>query len=386
MGICPFLTPTAPFIEGADHDEEMRHLLRCREEDCLVWSIEYHACNIPRLAELVSGVQLIEARSESKIERMVHILTGYSSDISTQLTGFEKATEQATIKIGQNLKQVVASGFDDLQDLLRTQLNFIQNGMDENSDKIKSSLDNLKDALLQGIDRIIQSNKSQAERLSHLLEGQNRLFTDFISVQNKRMEKMEDLVELTARNNQQILNFLNEQETRRQAEDRRRQIQEGRDHNNQGVALFHKQAYEAAAAEFKEAITLFPDFPEAHNNLGLTLSRLKQSDEAKSHFIKAIKLLPDMVESYINLGCVYHLESDFNEAIKYFEEALKHKGNLAPAYTNLGNAYHELDKFKEAVSAWKRAVEIDPDEIEAKTCLERYGASNQEESESQGVT
>jgi len=42
-------------------------------------------------------------------------------------------------------------------------------------------------------------------------------------------------------------------------------------HHRLGSALYAKGQYDAAIAEFKEAIRLNPDFAEAHNDLGSAL-------------------------------------------------------------------------------------------------------------------
>ncbi len=466
MAICPFLTPTAPMVEGADRDEELRHLLRCREDDCLMWNSEYKSCNIPRLAELLSGVQLVETRSEAKIERLVGISSEHKSDMDSQLTRLNtlqkelerlqnqalEANAQAVAHSheltekqingvetsAQLLRETLQKQFSDLQDVFRTQLKFLQNQTHEESSAIQSNLADIKatDAVqhaqlcevvsrqIQGaqdsvvfqlknlqadvagamgdlkttliaeqtrtievsrentltLERAVAQTLTQClseklDRVTEHIAAQHQLIQDFIGAQSERINRLELLIEQTTSNNQQILIFLKEQAARRAAEDLRLQATIAREHNNQGVALFHKRAYEAAVAEFEEALRLQPDLADAHNNLGLALSQLGKKADAQTHFKQAIQLKPVMAEAYVNLGCLYHLDSDYNEAIRMFEEALKQEINMAVAYTNLGNAYHELDRFDEAVTAWKRAIEIDPNEAEALHNLSLYSVA-----------
>jgi len=42
-----------------------------------------------------------------------------------------------------------------------------------------------------------------------------------------------------------------------------------------GFALYHKGQYDAAIAEYREAIRLKPGFAEAHNNLGMAIKRVR---------------------------------------------------------------------------------------------------------------
>ncbi len=60
---------------------------------------------------------------------------------------------------------------------------------------------------------------------------------------------------------------------------------------NAGVVLFPRQKAKAGA-KFKEAIHLWPKFPEALYNLGLCLIELKKYDEARSYFNQVKNLNP----------------------------------------------------------------------------------------------
>lgn len=446
MSICPFLTPTAPLVEGADRDEELRHLLRCREEDCLMWNGEHQMCNIPRLADLLRGSQLVETRTESKVDRLVTIFEEHTAGMDEKLTtlaelqrGFESLQEKANAEIADlireshsiahrqidaageiaeksaaaqaeqsekytaqltELQAVVNRQTDSAIDAIRTQLKFIQNQVSESTELLNTAITSIISGSEENTQKLVQTYTNQSEAIKNsLVENlkafgekmtgnfeairsevakQSEVLEKFVDTEEKRITQLQALVEQTARNNAEILEFLKDQAQRRAEEDAQKQLQLAREHNNQGVVFFHKQAFAAALLEFEKALEWHENFPEAHNNIGLTLSQLDRQDEAKTHFKKAIELKPDMPESYINLGCVYHLESDFNEAIQMFETALQHETNLAAAYTNLGNAYHELEKFAEAIKAWQRAVEIDPDEIEARENLEKYATVNEE--------
>ncbi len=68
-------------------------------------------------------------------------------------------------------------------------------------------------------------------------------------------------------------------------------------HFNAGVVLFTRQKSKAVS-KFKEAVHLWPKFPEALFNLGLCLVELKKFEEARSFFNRGKRLNPKGRETY----------------------------------------------------------------------------------------
>src|SRR5262245_28323964 len=64
----------------------------------------------------------------------------------------------------------------------------------------------------------------------------------------------------------------------------------------QGVALLQKGDFVRAAASFRSALRLKPDFAEAHNALGLALGQQGQLDAAINSFREAVRLRADFAE------------------------------------------------------------------------------------------
>ena len=59
---------------------------------------------------------------------------------------------------------------------------------------------------------------------------------------------------------------------------------------------------EEAIAEYREALRLKPDYPEAHANLGNALKDQGKLDEAITECREALRLKPDYAEAHYNLG------------------------------------------------------------------------------------
>jgi tetratricopeptide (TPR) repeat protein len=74
------------------------------------------------------------------------------------------------------------------------------------------------------------------------------------------------------------------------------------DHYNKGVAFGDEGKLAKAIAEYRSAILIDPDFPEAHYNLGIALAARGKRREAIAEFRKVIHLKPDYVKAHNELG------------------------------------------------------------------------------------
>ncbi|MCI0408690.1 MAG: tetratricopeptide repeat protein, partial [Acidobacteria bacterium] len=66
----------------------------------------------------------------------------------------------------------------------------------------------------------------------------------------------------------------------------------------------------------------------------------------------------------------------YERALEMFNQALQASSDSAVAYTNLGNTYYKLNRHEQALGAWKRAVELDPLNENARRYLRMYQQEN----------
>ncbi|HAX61360.1 MAG TPA: hypothetical protein DCX95_02215 [Elusimicrobia bacterium] len=81
---------------------------------------------------------------------------------------------------------------------------------------------------------------------------------------------------------------------------------------------------------------------------------------------------PDLPETMFNLGNVYYKTGNYEDAIKNYEKAAYSKDIFlqSKAYYNIGNALFRLGKFPEAIQLYKKALELNPDDKDAKFNIE----------------
>src|SRR5262249_55396532 len=132
--------------------------------------------------------------------------------------------------------------------------------------------------------------------------------------------------------NRAVIQAVETQLQRDQADLARRQREEAEVCNNRGVGLYYRGALDAALAAFRRAVELLPDYAEAHNNLGLVLSRMGQEEEATRAFQEALRIDPAMAEVYNNLGFMYHTTGKFDRAVQMFGQAIQNSADSSVAY------------------------------------------------------
>jgi eukaryotic-like serine/threonine-protein kinase len=117
--------------------------------------------------------------------------------------------------------------------------------------------------------------------------------------------------------------------------------------------------WEAAAAEFKRAIELKPNYATAHYSYAIThLAALGKLDEAISEMMEAKELDPLSLIINTNLGWVLYFARRYDEAIKQIHKALEIDENFNVAYFKLGQVYERLGKYDEAIELYLKAQQL----------------------------
>ncbi len=109
-------------------------------------------------------------------------------------------------------------------------------------------------------------------------------------------------------------------------------------HGNLGMILAGRGQVDKAMANYRKALEIRPDYPEAYYNLGVALSECGRLDEAIVNYRKALEIKPGYAAAYNNLGAALAGRRQFDEAIASCRKALAIEPNDAGTYNNLGMA------------------------------------------------
>jgi protein O-GlcNAc transferase len=140
-------------------------------------------------------------------------------------------------------------------------------------------------------------------------------------------------------------------------------------HFNLAGSLHDLGQLETAVQSYQKAIEIDASYAEAYNNLGNVYQELKQVDSAVQNYKRALEIKPDYVAAQYSLGNTFMELGQLEEAVKSYKAALKLKPDFAGAYNKLGNVFKDLEQIDSAVKSYKKALEIKPDYVAAQYSL-----------------
>ena len=136
--------------------------------------------------------------------------------------------------------------------------------------------------------------------------------------------------------------------------------------NNLGVTLRAQGHVDDAIRTYGEGLRVRGDYPDLHFNLANALLAQNRADEAAEHFKQASAGTPDSAGVHNNLGTALAEKGQLSEAAAAFERALALEPTSARAHRNLGNVLSSLGRQDEALAHLRRAAELSPDDPEAR--------------------
>jgi tetratricopeptide (TPR) repeat protein len=121
----------------------------------------------------------------------------------------------------------------------------------------------------------------------------------------------------------------------------------------------------AAIALFEQAAALDPGFAPAFNNIGVSLHRLGRRAAALAAFDHALVIAPDMVGVQGNRGQLLGDLGRWSDAAAAFRHSAESQPDSAEVWRDLGAAYYQAKLLPAAEDACRRAIALDPDDVEA---------------------
>ncbi|MBK9732458.1 MAG: tetratricopeptide repeat protein [Chitinophagaceae bacterium] len=109
--------------------------------------------------------------------------------------------------------------------------------------------------------------------------------------------------------------------------------------------------------------------------------------EAEANYKKALDIKNNMPEATFNLGDAVYEQKRYEDAQKQFQLAAKTNADVsmqAKAFHNLGNAYLEQKKYEDAIAAYKNALKINPADADTKYNLAFANAMLQKNQDGDG--
>jgi tetratricopeptide (TPR) repeat protein len=128
-----------------------------------------------------------------------------------------------------------------------------------------------------------------------------------------------------------------------------------------GMAYFHAQRLDAAAAAFQRALALDEALAAAHNGIGRVCYHTGPAQAAVAAYTRAIALDPHYIDPVYGLGILYSAQlGEYANAVAVFARGLEHNPGNAFLTASLGSTYARMGRFDEALALLHAAEGLDP--------------------------
>lgn len=131
------------------------------------------------------------------------------------------------------------------------------------------------------------------------------------------------------------------------------------------MSFTYSGTYHDRTSYFKKAAFSSRDRSLVRYNLGKAYHAAHDFESAKHEYRRAIELNPNRPDAYVDLGEIYFQEGKPEQSIDMNNKALKMNSRHALALTNLGAVYYKQNRMNEAIELWKKAIDIDHDLLPA---------------------
>ncbi|MHB1035369.1 MAG: tetratricopeptide repeat protein [Pirellulales bacterium] len=126
--------------------------------------------------------------------------------------------------------------------------------------------------------------------------------------------------------------------------------------------LIERREYQAAAREWRTLLERLPGMAKWHMELGSALQSGGNANEAVREFQEAMRLSPILAPtSHLNIGMARLQEGKPDAAVEPLRRALELDPNLVEARNMLGVAMFQLGRLDDAVAEYDRALVVEPD-------------------------
>ena len=122
-------------------------------------------------------------------------------------------------------------------------------------------------------------------------------------------------------------------------------------------AFYEQMQYDSAYINFKKAISLRPDYPEALFGYANTLYTRSYADSSIYYYDKAIALNSDYDDARYNKAWVYAQQQHYEKALETLEDLVSRNDGYAAAKQLKGDVYFSQHNYEEAKVWYENAYE-----------------------------
>ncbi len=118
--------------------------------------------------------------------------------------------------------------------------------------------------------------------------------------------------------------------------------------------------YDAAAAAYRLAVQLDPEFADAHCNLGTLLYNKGERELARAHYQRALEADGNHLEAHFNLANLWEEIGRDQAALHHYRRAVELDPLFPEAHLNLALLFEKLDLHRSARRHWAKYLGLCP--------------------------
>lgn len=125
--------------------------------------------------------------------------------------------------------------------------------------------------------------------------------------------------------------------------------------------LFEADRIEESIEQYRETLTLFPNFRDARRNLAVSLIRIDEVEEAEKHLVRAIELGARDGLTMGLLGYCHSRDEDFQPALDAYRQAMLTEPDNVQWKTGAAQALKALGESEMAASLFQTLLKENPE-------------------------
>jgi tetratricopeptide (TPR) repeat protein len=138
--------------------------------------------------------------------------------------------------------------------------------------------------------------------------------------------------------------------------------------------------WEAALAWVDRVVELAPDDAEVLYNQARILQEVDE-DASIPVYERAANLTEYDARPAYNLGNIYWRRGERERAIAAYEQAIATDSTYPSPYHNMGTVYEEMGEMERAIELWRKTLEMEPSQQNARIALRRAGVAEETEAD-----
>ncbi len=321
--------------------------------------------------EKSSNTDEISSLIKQMLEEKVSSVVQSSEEIKSTIKDNNNKIISLLDAFGDNIDRVykdVSSILISLNKIVE-ELSGTKNIIDTNLKELKTAVDNLAIKNKENTDFIANSIK---DILNEQKAIQNNLLEEIRQTREddrKVVESLNTISEFLKTTMETLSVKLEEMVKREEDLIKKENTMRAREYNDRGIMMYYRGMYKSAIEEFKKAMELDSELVEVYNNIAMAYSSIGEYDKAREYLKIALEKDPDFIESHLNMAYAYYKEKDFDKALEMYKEISVRYPSFSKVHTQIGNLLFEMKRYQEAEEEWRKALEINPYDEEARKGL-----------------